>query len=56
MNLFSVAVIIGDEVWNISNEPKMPRAANSSVGIFFKLDYCNSLSTAGLPMGKYNTY
>lgn len=35
MNLFSVAVIIDDEVWNISNEPKMPRATNSSVGIFF---------------------
>lgn len=36
MDLFSVAVIIGDDVWKIPNVPKIPPAANGSVGNFFQ--------------------
>lgn len=56
MNLFSVAVIIGDDVWKLSVYLKYQQQQTAQLESFFKLDNSDSLSAAGLPMGKYNIY
>lgn len=56
MDLFSVTVIIGDDVWKLSAYLKCQQQQMAQLEFFFKLDNSDSLSAAGLPMGKYITY
>lgn len=56
MNLFSVAVIIGDDVWKLSVYLKYQQQQTAQLESFFKLDHSDSLSAAGLSPRANNTY